>query len=122
MLFLIISLLAIGNPTFEAPAPNTDPVQVVDELGMLEDLIAATEFNLAKEKELRKLVLVYQEELSLYIKNSSDKDLVLRVAKTAHKLLSEIKTLHLVESFQPNFISELTLFSQIALKRGILKP
>ena len=122
MLFLLIPFLLAATPGFDgAPLPS-DSVQLIEELQMLDDLIEATQDNLAREKQLRQLVLVYQEELALYIKNSTNKDLVLHLAKTAYQLLNEIKDLHLIESFQPSFISELTLFSQIAQKRGIPKP
>lgn len=120
-LFIVSSTLLAAAPQ-NLPPPSVDPKLLIDELSLLNNLIEVTEQNLINQKKLRELTLAYQVELGAYLKNSNDKDLVLQVAKTANKLLTEIKKNHLIESFQVNFISELTLFSQLSQKRGIPKP
>lgn len=117
---MLIGALIAANLTL--PPPSGDAKLVINELGMLDSLIEVTERNLQRQKELRKEVLLYQEDLALYLKHSSDKDVVLKVAKRARRLLEGIKNLHLIEAFEPDFISELTLFAQIAQKRSVPKP
>lgn len=104
------------------PALKEPPVLVENEIDVLNTLINATEKNLSRQKKMKELVLEYQQALAFYLKNSSDKDAVLKVAFIAEKLLFEIQEAHLQDSFNPDFISELTLFSQIAAKKGIPRP
>lgn len=119
MLILAWLFLAVSEPL---PPPSGDAKLLIHELTMLDDLIRLTDDNLKSQKALREFVVQYQKDLALYLKKSSDKDTVLKVARTAHKLLEEIKKNHLIEAFETDFISELTLFSQIAQKKGIPKP
>ena len=119
MLILAFHLL---GASLELPPPSGDAKLLVNELSMLDSLIEVTEGNVKKQKALREEVLLYQKDLALYLKNSSNKDIVMKVARRAHKLLEQIKSLHLIEAFEPDFISELTLFSQLAQKRSIPKP
>ena len=121
---LILAWLFLGAVVTNEPLPppSGDAKLLIHELTMLDDLIQLTEDNLKNQRTLRELVLHYQKDLALYLKKSSDKDTVLRVARTAHKLLEEIKRNHLIEAFETDFISELTLFSQIAQKKGIPRP
>lgn len=121
--FMLLSCIIALSPLLgDLPASVAESTPPQSELQMLDDLIQITDQNLKNQKELREKVLQYQKQLNIYLKNSSDKDQVLKVARIAHSVLAEIKRLYLIESFQPSFISELTLFSQIAQKRGIPKP
>ena len=104
------------------PATKEPPILVENEIDVLNTLINATEKNLTKQKKMKDLVLEYQKALAFYLKNSSDKEAVLRVAYVAEKLLADIQEGHLIDSFNPDFISELTIFSQIAAKKGIPRP
>lgn len=97
-------------------------LQAQDELKLLDNLIEVTQENLAREKALRAEVQEYLKELDLYLKNPQNKDLALKIGKIANKALETIKDLQLAESFEPQFISEMTLFAQLAQKRGIPKP
>lgn len=119
MLILAFQLLGAG---LEMPPPSGDAKLLVNELAMLDSLIEVTESNVKKQKALREEVILYQKELEVYLKNSSNKDIVLKMARRASRLLEQIKCLHLIEAFEPDFISELTLFAQIAQKRSIPKP
>jgi hypothetical protein len=42
--------------------------------------------------------------------------------KSAYATLNTIKENHLEQTFDPDFISELTIISQVAKKRGVPKP
>ena len=117
-MILIAFILASAEPI----PPSGEKVSLQGELKMLDDLIALTEESLKNEKRLREDVLEYKKDLELYLSHSSDKETVVKVAKTAHRVLERIKELHLIEAFDPDLISELTLFSQIALKKGIPRP
>lgn len=118
----LIFLLALNSLFADMPATKEAPVLVENEIDVLNTLINATEKNLATQKKMKGLVLDYQTALAFYLKNSSDKEAVIKVALVAEKLLSEIQKSHLTDSFNPDFISELTLFSQIAAKKGIPRP
>lgn len=123
--FILSFIFAVLIPLYSFAAEVvqvSDPAVLYSELALLDNLIEVTTQNLKNQKELRSLVLVYQAELAKYLKNSTDKDLVMQVAKTANKVLTEIKKNHLLESFQVDFISELTIFSQLSQKKGIPRP
>jgi hypothetical protein len=92
-----------------------------EEMGALDNLIAATEKNLARQRELKKYLIEYKEGLALYLKNSSNKEVIYKTAKIASRVLELIKENYLLNTFEADFISELTLFSQIAEKRGLSK-
>lgn len=104
------------------PALKEPPTLVENEMDVLNILIDATEKNLVREKKMKGLLGNYQDALAFYLKNSNDKEAVLKVAFVAEKLLKEIQESRLTDSFNPDFISELTVFSQIAAKKGIPRP
>lgn len=92
------------------------------ELLMLDTLIEATQNSLECQQALREQVKKFQEMQRLYLQRPNDKDLLLQVAKSAQRLLDSIQANYLTQAFEPEFLSELTLFSQVASKRGIPKP
>ncbi len=89
---------------------------------MLKSLIEATQRSLEQQKALLEQVKKYQEMQQSYLQQPEDKDLLLQVAKSAQRLLENIQANHLTQAFEPDFLSELTLFSQVAAKRGAPKP
>src|ERR1700721_1448393 len=111
---ILLSALAIQTPD--------EPKLVENEMKMIEVLIQATEKNLQNQHKIKEALVEYQTLFSAYLKHSSDKETVLKAAKSADKLLALIQEDHLTDVFETNFISELTLFSQIAQKKGILRP
>lgn len=119
---ILLTFLAISSTVSELPTINQSPSLVENEIKLLDTLIYATEKNLADQKKIKQDILDYQKGLALYLENSSDKEVVLSVARKADSLLNEIKEAHLIDTFEPDFISELTLFSQIAQKKGIPRP
>lgn len=103
-------------------SPPEDPISMEGELTVIDHLIQASDANLVKQKQIKEEILAYQKALQTYINNSGDKETVLKVAFKAEKLLNDINQAHLTETFSADFISELTVFSQIAQKKGIPKP
>jgi len=118
----LLFFLALNSLSADMPAIKEPPVLVENEIDVLNTLISATEKNLVKQRKMKELVLEYQKVFAVYLKNSNDKEAVMKVAFVAEKLLKEIQESHLTDSFNPDFISELTLFSQIAAKKGIPRP
>lgn len=109
--------------TPDLPARVEDPTAMVtNELAMLDTLIAATQQSLDKQKALRELIKKYQELQRTYFDNSEDNELLLRMVKLAHKIMESINDNKLTHNFDPAFLSELNLFSQIASKYGVPKP
>lgn len=100
-----------------------DPKELLDsQILMVDDLIAMTQKTLSGEQEIKKLIVDYQQVQEAYLKNQDDKELVVKMVRKAHLILTKIQETHLTAQFDPDFISELTLFSKIATKKGIPKP
>lgn len=93
-----------------------------EELEQLDCLIKVTEENLDHQKALRLQVVSYLKLQDQYLQNPDDKDMLLRLAKEASKVLDSIKENHLTYSFPASFMSELTLFAGVANKRGVPSP
>lgn len=103
--------------------PMKEPAQLVaNEIDRLNFLIDATQNNLQNQKNLRGLILEYQKTQALYMKNSQDNELLFRMVKQAHRILSQIKENNLAHLFSSEFLGELTLLSQVANKKGLPKP
>jgi len=92
------------------------------QLVLLDQLIAVTQENLEKQKALQKAILEYQKLQDLYLQNPNDNEVLFCMVKVAHRLLEGIKANYLTQTFDKDFLSELTVFSQVANKRGIPKP
>lgn len=118
----LYTLLAVTSVLNTLPEPTQSPSLVEDEIKLIDTLIYATEKNLIDQKKIKQDILDYQKGLALYMEHSSDKEVVFSVARKADALLNEIKEAHLIDTFEPDFISELTVFSQIAQKKGIPRP
>lgn len=118
--FSIDSLL---NPITHDLPPIIEQVEINEtELNRLDRVIQATQQNLEKQKAIRNDLIEYMQLQDLYAANSKDNDHLLRMAKSANRLLEKIKENHLLQTFSSDFISELTIFAQLANKRGIPKP
>lgn len=121
----VLFLITFGSLFAAEPITNlkeTEPALVVaKELQHLNQLIAITEQNLENQKALRQLFVDYQQQQVNYLQNSQDKEITLQMVKSAHRLLESVKANHLVQTFDTEFISQLTFFSQFATKRGVPK-
>lgn len=100
-----------------------DPANLINhEISRLDNLIQATQQSLEGQKRLRDCIVEYQRIQNLYLQNTNDNELLFQMVKSAYRTLSSIKENHLTQTFDIEFISELTMLSQIATKRGIPKP
>ena len=110
-------------PVFLAATPyKGDPNLLSKEFLLMERLQEATEISLANQKHLKETLLENRSLLDLYLNHPADKDLAMKVSRVAAKLLEEVKENYLLESFETDFISELTLFAQLSEKKGIPRP
>lgn len=92
------------------------------QLKVLDQIIETTQKSLEGQHSLKNLIIEYQTLQQQYLKNDQDREMLFRMVKTAHHVLEGIKENHLLHLFHGDFLSELTLFSQIAAKKGIPKP
>jgi hypothetical protein len=132
IVFLVMYLIAFSSLIAdEASAPASfaesigikDPEKLLaEQLSTLDHLIEMTKLSLKNQQALRQQIQDYQKIQELYLQNTHDNDLLFRMVKLAARILESIKENHLAQNFDTEFISELTLFSQIANKRGIPKP
>ena len=98
------------------------PVIWQQELQTLDNLIAATQKSLDEQKKLREIFLDYQTFRVQCEQDPNDNDKLLKMVKVALRLHNAIQESHLTNNFDPEFIKELTLFSQIASKKGVPRP
>lgn len=123
---LYSSVLAFGTCMASAddiPAPIKDPAHLIPtELSRLDTLIQATDKSLQAQKQLRANIIEHQSLQEQFLKNPKDNDLLLKVVKSAHRTLQSIKENNLTQTFDSDFIDELTVLSQPASKRGVPRP
>lgn len=106
-----------------SPSGIKDPEAMLDnEITRLDALIQATQQSLEGQKKLRERILEYKQIQETFLKKPEDNDLLFRLVKSAYRTLEVIKENHLTQTFDPDFIDELTVLSQAANKRGIPKP
>lgn len=100
-----------------------DPAALIDnEIARLDSLILATRQSLEGQQKLREKIIEYKKIEEFYLKQPDDNEILFRLVKSAHRTLEAIKENHLLQTFDPEFIDELTVLSQAATKRGIPKP
>jgi hypothetical protein len=109
----------IRPTTKDLPKIWENSPQVGNEIKFLDDLIATTALNLENQKVLKKLLIDYVAIQNQYVQNVNDQALSMKMVKTAHQLLEKIKELNLTHIFDAQLLSELTFFSQIAVKQGV---
>lgn len=118
-----LTAATLSYSALAADVIKKDPKELLcSQISMLDDLITMTERSLNGEKQIKTLIIDYQKIQEQYLKNQNDKDLVVKMVRMAHRILIAIQENHLTQQFDPDFISELTLFSKIAAKKGIPKP
>jgi len=112
------------NPTQVNPAATLkDPKEILDlQISTLDDLITMTDQTLKSLRNLQKQILIYKDLQEAYIQDPEDKDLLFRMSKSANDIFEKIKTDQLTQTFDPEFISELKMLTQIYKKIGLPKP
>lgn len=95
---------------------------IENEIKTLDNLIEISQKNLENQRALKSMIVDYKKIQEQFLRNDQDKELMFRMVRQAHRVLETIKENHLTHLFRKEFLSELTLFSQIAVKKGIPKP
>lgn len=90
-----------GNPK-EAPFADLD------------SLIHSTEELVGKQKALRAKLDEYQKLHDAYLLDRDNKELLIKTANSAKKILNIIKIEKMAPLFDTSFISEMTLFAKVA--------
>lgn len=122
-LYAIIIGHAALCSSLTADTIKKDPKELLDsQVAMLDHLIEMTERSLEATKEIRELVFNYEQVQAVFLKNQENKEVTVKMIRMAHQLLTKIQQHHLTQQFDADFISELSLFSKIATKKGIPKP
>lgn len=96
--------------------------EIPQAITQLDDLIQATHQSLNSQKELRVLILKYEEAQKKCIENPNDNELLYQAAIAGHRVLDKIKEAYLIHNFSEEFIKELTLFDQVGSKNLIPSP
>jgi hypothetical protein len=115
----IMSLCLLATLTLEAGAPPTLQKTALDELQVL---INSTEALVQKQKALLQLLQEYLNLHDAYLKDTENRELLLKTAKIASQALETIKKERLSYLFEPSFLSEMTLFAKLAGRPSIPKP
>lgn len=111
------------TPQTSTIAPPKDPTALIgNELARIDTLIQATQHSLDNQKKLRERIVEYQKIQDLYLLYPDDNEILFRMVKSAYRTLEAIREYNLTQTFDPDFISELTILAQVATKRGIPKP
>lgn len=110
-----------AQPTAKDLPKVVEPVIKDNEIETIDFLITATEKSLDEQKQLRALILEYQELETRYIGSPEDRELLYKVIKSAKRTLEMIKATHLTYNFDSAFIDELTLFAQVGSKKAASK-
>lgn len=118
---LVVMLLLFLCPC-QATAAQNPEAMLVNELARLDTLISATEQTLETEKKVRAYLVEYTRIQELFLLAPNDNDLLMKMARSAHRTLQAIQEAHLEQTFDPEFINELKVLSKAAQKRGIPKP
>lgn len=104
---------ALKPVTTDIPAEPTVSVEVA----LLDALIDVTEKNLVAQKELRKEIQLFEQRKGRFLKDMNNRNAAYDMVQSAHQILENINSNYLLSMFPPEFISELTFFSQIASKQ-----
>lgn len=113
----------ILNPvTSDLPKTIETKPLVSEELQNLEELILATESSLKTQKNLKEKIKEYQALQTRTMQDVDNIELLYKLAQSANGILVTINENHLTHIFEPSFLSELSLISKPAAKRGIPRP
>lgn len=112
--FFIILLSIIFIPGLQAL--KQDP------LAELDLLIVSTEDLSLKQKTVRSALTEYIYLRDIYLKDMENREILLKTAIFARSALKTIKEEKLTPLFEPDFISEMTLFAKLAANPTLPKP
>ena len=85
-------------------------------LSELNALIQSTEELVAKQKALKAILTDYLVVHDSYLLDMENRELLVKTAKLAKRALDLIKQERLTPLFNPDFLSEMTLFAKVVAK------
>jgi len=94
----------------------------VNEIQVVDDLIALTEAQLVVQKQVKELMIEFKKHRDLFEKGDQTKNQAYLMVKMASQLLGVIKDNHLQQIFSLPYMEELTFFSSIAGKNAPIRP
>jgi hypothetical protein len=101
---------------------STETTNITPELATLNNLIEITQKNVEIQESIRQQLVNYQKVNKEFLKHPDDKELLYQTIILADRLFEKINNAHITQSFSPEFLKELKLFSQIAQNQGGRKP
>jgi hypothetical protein len=112
----------IKHVTNDLPPSSDINVNQSSELVTMDKLIGSTQKLLENQQALRSSIKQFQELQTVYLTDTENKELLLKVAKIALRVSDEIKEIHLEYAFSQEFLSEVSLFAKLAAKRSVPSP
>jgi len=91
--------------------------EMTPEAIVMNNLIAITKKSVEMQEKIKMELATYQKYNLDFIQNPNDKELLFQTIKSADRLFRSINEAHLTDNFSPEFLNELTLFSQLAKKK-----
>ncbi|CCB85381.1 putative uncharacterized protein [Parachlamydia acanthamoebae UV-7] len=128
---LLVTLVALTQTLFadelrpitaDTPRFNQSIESEANPLAQLDHVIKASEELSQQQKQLKELLTEYVRMQNEYIHNQQDREMLFRLVKVAYKAQTLIEETHLSHAFPPEFLKELSLFSQVGAKRGLPRP
>lgn len=96
--------------------------QVNDEVEAIDNLIKATEQKLEVEKQLKTLMIKFNQQQDEFFKGNQTKHHAFRMVSTAREIMEIVSNNHLKHLFSKEYLDELVLFSSIAGKSSPVRP
>lgn len=114
------------NPTLQVPQSSLMQIHIpadkVDEIKVVDQLIASTKAQLDMEKNLRELMIEFHRLEEEFVQGNQTKPHASRMVRTARQIYELITTNHLEHLFAKDYLDELTFFSSIAGKTSVTRP
>lgn len=93
-----------------------------DEVKTVDHLIEATAQKLEQQKELKALMLLFQQQEERFFRGDESKEHAAKMVRSARQILDLIQKAHLEHLFTSEYLEELALFSSIAGKNAHARP
>lgn len=120
LLFVSAELTAV---TDDIPAESVMTMSDIDmSLNTLNQIIASTERTLAGQRDILQQLTRYRKIKSEYLLDQQNKNLTIRLVKSASQLNESIQAQYLHDALDGEFLSEIAFFSKIANKKSLPKP
>lgn len=121
---VLIASAALGENDGKRSIPQRSiaEAEANEDLLLLDHFIQATGETLEASRQLREKISAYFQLQQIYLQDPSNKDTAYHMVKTARLIMEEIEEHHLNQIFTPDFMNELSFFSELSKKRGLPQP